>query len=419
MIPKRWTPCTDTTIRALKPQTAAYDVPDGDVPGLAIRVSPEGKKTFRLRFRIDGVQRAMTVGFYSLLSLKEARTLAKDALARAARGEDPTAPKRQARAKRRAGGTNEFVFTKVVARYGEVWCNRNMKPRSAEEAIRCLTVEWGRNAGFARRDVREITSEDIVVHLDRIVARGHHDANALSALRGLYKWLVGRKMVSVTPTADLRHNSKAKPRGRFLSDEEIVKVWKAADRIGFPYGHVVKLLMLTGTRREQVAGITWAEIDEAKHQWIIPHERTKKRRNSESNPHLVPLSSFVLRIIKSVPWLDDDFVFPAERADTKSGHVADWAAKKDELVKLSGVSDFRHHDLRRTMTTGLGALRLPSGKKVERHIKQMLIHHSAGNDDTMGKHYDLYEYEDEKREALQLWSDHVERLTTPLLMAAE
>ena len=86
MIPKRWTPCTDITIRALKPQTAAYDVPDRDVPGLAIRVSPEGKKTFRLRFRIDGVQRAMTVGFYSLLSLKEARTLAKDALARAARG---------------------------------------------------------------------------------------------------------------------------------------------------------------------------------------------------------------------------------------------------------------------------------------------------------------------------------------------
>ena len=399
---------TDLEIRALKPGDKAYERPVAGVGGLFVSVGKNGDKSFRLLYRVAPERKlhAMRIGPYPEVPLKQAVTDAKSAIGLAVKGVDPAAAIRKAREQ----ADPQFGFASLRRRYLDEHCAANLKPRSADEAARCLTNEWGRNAKFENKDVRTITAAMVVDHLSVISKRGSHDANALANLKGFYRWMKGKKVVTVAPTDGVRHNSKSKPRTRFLSDAEIVAVWKAAEKIGYPYGHVVKLFLLTCSRRNEVAGLQWSELDYDEARWIMPHERTKKRRNSEPKPHLVPLSTLALEVLKSCPRISDTFVFAAERSDNKTGHISNWDARKAELDRLTGLQGFNQHDTRRTVTTGLGRVKLPDGSKVARHVKQSLIHHSAGKDDTMGKHYDLYEYEDEKREALEAWANHIQGL---------
>ncbi len=399
---------TDLEVKALKPRDKPYELAVSGVSGLRLCVGKNGSKSFRLLYRVypERKLRPLRIGSYPAITLKQAKADALSALGLAIKGVDPAAAIRKAR----EVADPQFSFAVLRERYVNEHCNANMKPRSAKEAGRCLRVDWGDKAGLDKKDARTITPDLVVKRLSAINALEQHDANTLAVLKGFYKWLKGKQIVAVAPTDGVRHNSKSKPRSRYLNDEEIVRVWNAADKIGYPYGHVVKLFLLTCTRRNEVAGMQWSELDYDEARWIMPHERTKKRRNSEPKPHLVPLSSLALELLKSCPRSHDTFVFPAERSDNKTGHIANWNARKAQLDKLSGVEGFNHHDTRRTVTTGLGRIKLPNGQRIARHVKQALIHHSAGKDDTMGKHYDLYEYEDEKREALEAWSDHIRGL---------
>jgi integrase len=213
-----------------------------------------------------------------------------------------------------------------------------------------------------------------------------------------------RGAVPSNPFADLPMPSSIIKRERVLSDEEAGVIWRAAGEALLPYGAIVRLLMLTGQRREEVAGMTWAELSEDLATWTIPATRTKN-----GIPHLVPLSRPARDLLHA---LRSDgpgdvrarlaLVFPGERGTPFSG----WSKAKSALDTASGVSAWWLHDLRRTLATGLQRL----GVRLE--VTEAVLNHLSGSRAGVVGIYQRHDWAEEKRAALDAWSAH-------LLAAAE
>jgi integrase len=194
-------------------------------------------------------------------------------------------------------------------------------------------------------------------------------------------------------------------RERVLSDEEAGAIWRAAGEAPLPFGAIVRLLMLTGQRREEVAGITWAELSEDLATWTIPAMRTKN-----GIAHLVPLSQparellHALRSDKPRDVQDDThqraklaLVLPGERGTPFSG----WSKAKAALDTASGVSGWWLHDLRRTLATGLQRL----GVRLE--VTEAVLNHLSGSRAGVAGIYQRHDWAEEKRAALDAWSAHL------------
>jgi integrase len=191
--------------------------------------------------------------------------------------------------------------------------------------------------------------------------------------RACFAWATKRGTVTSNPFAELPMPNSITRRERVLTDEEAAAIWRAAGEAPLPYGAIVRLLMLTGQRREEVVGMTWAELSEDLATWTIPATRTKN-----GTPHLVPLSqpaSKILQVLRSDGTRDVQgahqraklaLVFPGERGTPFSG----WSKAKSALDTASGVSGWWLHDLRRTLATGLQRLgvRLEVTEAVLNHL---------------------------------------------------
>ncbi len=189
-------------------------------------------------------------------------------------------------------------------------------------------------------------------------------------------------------------------RDRVLSDAEIVAIWWVADRMGYPFGRLVQLLILTGQRRAEVGGMRWQEVDPLKGQWELPPGMQDRRHKSERR-HLVPLSSQVLGILQSLPRVHDELAFPARGKENAISGYSKWKRKLDQL---SGVKNWTLHDLRRTAATGMAAVGVPP------HVIERVLNHSTGTLGGVAGIYNRFQYLDECRQALERWSQHLESL---------
>ena len=142
---------------------------------------------------------------------------------------------------------------------------------------------------FGKRPIREITRRDIAKLLDDIVDRGSlsHANHVLAYFRAMLNWAVDREMIPDNPVARMKAPSTAVTRDRALDDDEIRLFWGACEGLGWPFGPLLKLLLLTGQRRGEVAGVCWSEIDLDKQTWTLPRERAKNDKE-----HTVHLSNF-------------------------------------------------------------------------------------------------------------------------------
>ena len=163
-----------------------------------------------------------------------------------------------------------------------------------------------------------------------------------------------------------------------------------AEQIGYPFGTIVKLLILTGQRRGEVAGLEWPEVDYAAAVWTIPAARSKNGR-----AHALPLAPVALATIKSLPRLSDSFAFPAR--GNEEATFSGWSKAKAQLDELAGVTDWTLHDLRRTTATRLAGLGIPP------HIVERILNHAGGSFAGVAGVYNRFEYGEEMREALKLW----------------
>jgi integrase len=328
----------------------------------------------------------MTVGRYPLLSLAEARARAERALREVSEGRDPAAAKKAARNR-----YADQLFTAVAEEFVEKHAKR--KTRTWRETERILKREFA--WPWKHRPIQDITKQDLNRVLDGIVARRAPIAanGALAAVRKLFNWAIERGYVSVSPCAGTQRPSKAVSRNRVLSHAELAAVWRAAADTPYPFGQVVQLLILTAQRRAEVVGMRWSELDLEQRLWSLPAARTKANRE-----HAVPLSELAVRIIRSVPRMHDDLVFPARGKDTAASGFSKWKRALDANSKAIG---WTLHDLRRTAATRMAEL------SVRPHVIEHILNHQMPG---VAGVYNRFEYLPEMREALAQWSEQISRI---------
>ena len=383
---------TELTIRKLTPKgNARIELWDDKMPGFGVRVSPRGTKSFVLMYYVAGRKRRLTLGRFPTMSLAKARKQAHEVLATIADGGEPelggkaTAP--------------VATFDAVISEFVTGHCARHNRPSHARETERLLrdrfATVWGKH------DARSITRGDVLQVLDAAVATGHLSTanHALSAVRKLFNWALERGLVDANPCTGISQPAPVHSRERVLSTTELAAVWHGTRSLSAPFSHIVQLLILTGQRRGEVAGLRWSEIDWINAVWSIPADRTKNKR-----AHAVPLSRLALDVVKSAPKIHDAFVFPARGNDeaTPSG----FSKTKRRLDAFAGVSEWTLHDLRRTTATHLAST------GVAPHVIERILNHSTGILGGVAGVYNRFQYLPEMRAALEQWAEQIGKLAS-------
>jgi integrase len=385
----------------LRPSEVRREVPDGLIRGLFFVLQPTGKASWAVRYRSAGQTRKLTLGTYPAINLKAARELASHALVKVAGGDDPAAEKQAAKKSERAPVGRDLV-EKVVETFIERYAKANT--RSWAETERMLKKEIV--GAWKGRHLSEISRADVHELLDGIVDRGAPIAanRILAAFRRMCAWAVERDIVKASPCDGVKSPSVARSRDRVLTDEELRAVWQAAESIGWPFGPLVKLLILSGQRRDEVAEMRWSEVDFDAKTWTLP--RTRAKNDVE---HAVPLSDAAIEILKTLPRVasKSGYVFTTNGTAPVSG----FARAKERLdAALAGVSPgmapWVIHDLRRTLASGCARLgiNLPVIEKVLNHV--------SGSFRGIVGVYQRHSFADEKRVALETWGRFVEQIVT-------
>jgi integrase len=377
---------TKSAIDALP--TSAKDIVywDSGCPGFGVKVTPKGHKVFIVLYRTGGAGsrlRKYTIGPYGRVTLHQARTAALKIFAARTEGRDPAAEKQQARRRLVADRVEDLV---------ELFINEHVsKTRSAREISRLLRRDiipsWG------TRSVHELGRRQVIDLVMEVAARGTPAAanKLLKVVKTLFGWCVGRAILDLSPAKGVAAPARERARDRVLDDKELTRIIRAARQIGGPYGGIVELLALTGQRREEVAQLTWDEIDLAGRTWTLPASRTKNGK-----PHIVHLSKEAIVVLMRGPKLGK-FVFSL--SGTKP--FQSFSAAKRELDKLCQVTGWRLHDLRRTCVSGMARL------GVAPHVADKVLNHQTGTISGVAAVYQRHEFLVERKDALERWGTHV------------
>ncbi len=362
---------------------------DADITGLAVKVTPKGKKTFMVQYRPGGrgsPTRKIFIGPFGEVTLHKARTEAKRIFGLRAEGRDPALERQQA--KQRAISNK---FADIAADFLAKHASQN---RTVDETARILKRDvlpkWG------KRSIHEIGKRDVNDLLDAIVARGSHVmANrTLANLRKLFNWCVSRGIITASPCEGISAPHREKARDRVLSDDELIAIFNAAKQMGGAFGAIIQMLILTAQRRNEVSEMTWNELDLNNDIWTIPGSRTKNEK-----PHFVHLSEQASAVLSSVLNVGA-FTFTSNGKTPFSG----FSKAKKRLDEFSGVTDWRLHDIRRTVTSGMAQLGIAP------HVADKILNHQSGTISGVAAVYQRHEFLDERKTALDAWGNYVQSL---------
>jgi integrase len=378
---------TDITIRNLKPGPVRYEMPDPAARGLYCIVQPSGHKSFAVRFRYEGKPKKLSLGN---ISLSAARKAVAHALHEVREGRDPCEAKSHTKQERRASQAS--TFQKVALQFLKL--ETGMKEDGDQVTFSGTMRTAGRRLRdlkrlvfptFGDRPITEIKRSEIVALLDQIQIRnGPVMADRmLAAMRAIMNWHTSRSDDFRSPIVRgmTRTKSKERARQRILSDDELRKVWTAANKAEGSFPALMKFLLLSGARRGEAADMTWAELKGG--DWELPAARNKTGLNL-----VRPLSQAALDVIQSQRREGSRYVFTA----TKDLPIVAFSKRKAEFDKASGTSSWRIHDLRRTARSLLSRAGVSSD-----HAERCLGHVIGGIQGV----YDRHEYYEEKKRAYE------------------
>ena len=377
------------------PTTKRQDVYDAEVPGLVLRLSLSGTKSWSFTYRTCGQPRRLSLGAYPGVSLKLARERARDARGAVQRGQDPVSEKKT---EKRDNQLNGF---KVCARD---FVTKYAKPRQRTWAETERILEKIVIPAWGDKPVKEIRRRDVVELLDKVAVRTPYQANRVRAyLSRLFKWLIEHEVLEISPVIGVTPRIKPQARSRILSDAELTALWKSTFIVGGIFGAAVRFLMTTGVRRNEASFLRWDELDGS---WAaMPASRMKAGRDFRA-----PLSPTALTIVEGMPRFEKcPYVFTTNARTPISG----WSKTKDKLDKLmeeelgEPISNWRLHDLRRTLASGLAMLGFRS------EVIKRVLGHVANTNDVTAVHYNWHNYDAEAMSAVQAWSNHIAKLTAP------
>jgi integrase len=358
--------------------------PKDRAAGLALRIRAAGSRKFVFFYRLGGRLLKFTIGDASGWTLDQARANARSLRVKVDRGENPATE----RATQRADAA--LLFSAVMRDYLDAR-RPEMKPRSHEECTRHLEKHWKPLHGVA---LSAIDRAAIAVHLKAIAKdSGAVTANRVrSTLSAMFAWAIGEGLCEANPVIGTNKRDEGGSRARVLTDAELAAVWNAAP--DNEYGTIVKLLMLTAQRREEIGGLEWSEIDLPGKMISLPAARTKNKR-----PHDVPLSSAAITLIEALPRR-------AGRAlvfGSGEGGYSGWSRSKEAIDAAAGLSEaWTLHDLRRTAATRMADL------GVLPHVIEAVLNHVGGHKAGVAGIYNRSTYAAEKRAALDLWASHLQ-----------
>jgi integrase len=380
---------------------------DASFPGLALRITDKGAKSWSVFYRLNGRLRRFTIGSYPAIKPAEARRAAQSALDTVRGGSDPIEEKRARREQQ------NDTFASVLEDYLERQAKPNTRRSTYLEMKRA--IERDALAKWQKRPIGSITKRDVIDLVDEIIARGARvQANrTLARLKTFFKWAAAKQRIAASPIADMELPTEEQTRDRVLSDDELRWLWTACSEIGWPFGPLVQLLVLTAQRRDEVAGMARAEIVFADETWTIPRERTKN-----GIAHEVQLCGTAMAILESLPHIGGaGLIFTTTGETPVSGFSrakrrlddAVLAAKRSELGKQKddAIADWTLHDLRRTAATGMARL------KILPHVVDRILNHTSGTIRGVAKIYNRFAYLDERRAALEAWGRYVDNLIIP------
>jgi integrase len=406
---------TERGLRALKPRPKQFTIWDSLIPPFGVRVSATGRKAFIVMRRPAGSTRPIrvTLGHYPALSLEQARTEASVALAELVAGKRPRQERQRRQDEQRE--IEETTFAAVAKRYlGHIGKRRTFT--AIEQLVeRELVSRWGDRpiASISRREI--IGAVEAVRDSKRRKGRRTLGGPAaawkvFTYTSRIFRFAVARDLLEHSPADHVSATEllgKKKVRQRTLSDSEIKALWQATEwstdesveiheRGRWPLAPFVRLLLLLGVRRGELAAARWGQIDLDRGTWLIPAEHSKT-----AEPHLVPLPAEAVRILRSLQqFVGGDLVFTM---DGRRG-LAAWTAIKRALDALTKLDSYTFHDLRRTARSNWSAL------GVAPHIAEQMLGHKAPGIIPV---YDTHRYEHERRAALELWSRRIAEIVAP------
>ncbi|MGO8840784.1 MAG: tyrosine-type recombinase/integrase [Methyloceanibacter sp.] len=398
---------TVKVIDGLRPAPAGmrYEIMDPAAPGLGVRVTDKGKRTFVLVGRFPGGKHPTRreIAEVGVLTLEAARQKARDWVALIKKGIDPRVEQERQRQ------TELRKQRHTLSAVAEEYLKRHVaKQRTAKKTERAIRVELLPTLGA--RPIIEVTREEVKDLLRAIIDRPAPRMAELvyQHIRGIFAWAgnEGTYGLEAAPTDKINPKlffGERKPRTRVLSDDELRAFWRASERIGYPFGAVFQLLLLTGCREAEIGSASWREISPDGTLLRVPAARFKSEVE-----HLVPLSDDARAVLETLPrFTRGDFIFTTTHGEKP---VSNYGKAKDRLDRCMAEElgyapeHFRVHDLRRTLRTRLSSLRVPF------EIAEMVIGHSRRG---VWGTYDKHEYLDEMSEALTAWSSRLRSIIDP------
>ena len=396
---------TKRTVDAVMLAAADQFLWDEDLRGFGLKTTPAGKKVYLLQYRLGGREsttKRMTIGTHgSPWTPASARDEAERLLAFVRQGRDPAAERDE---RRRVAVDLAFdsYATKFLQDYGKAtW--RSSTYDNAESYLRRYVTPV-----LKKKALPSIKRSDLSVIFDALPAnKPALPRNVFAQIRQLFGWAVERGDIERSPLQGFKAPGTVASRDRVLTDEELRLVWLGASELGSPFGPLFQLLMVTGQRREEGAGVDWRELHRAAAEWSIPAGRAKN-----GSAHTVPLSRLADSILSARAqgvdvWPKKGLVFTTTGKTPVSGFSRAKARLDETIAKLNEnepLEPWRIHDLRRTLATGLQRL----GVRFE--VTEAVLNHVSGSKSGVAGVYQRHDWKQEKRDALDAWARHVEQV---------
>ncbi|HEX9320564.1 MAG TPA: tyrosine-type recombinase/integrase, partial [Xanthobacteraceae bacterium] len=361
---------------------------DDTLRRFGIRLRAGGRRSWVIQYRIGRRQRRLTLGDAAVMNADAAREEAKRKLAKVDLGHDIQAEKIEAKARQ------HVTFGYVVNLYLETYAARR-RPKTVSDTKRYLTKHF---AVFADVPIDRIERKHVSARVREIATESGMTAaaRARAALSALFSWAMREGIATNNPVIGTNGRGEPSQRNRVLSADEIERIWRACR--DDDYGKILKLLILTGQRRQEIGGLRGDEIDLERAEIRLPPERTKNNR-----PHVIPLTPPAMQILEQVPRREGRvLLFGSGTAGYGGWHLA--KRKLDERVAITSSERLRPwtvHDIRRTVATGMADL------GVQPHVVEAVLNHVSGTKRGVAGTYNKSKYANEVKQALALWADHV------------
>lgn len=368
-------PLTDLLLRAAKPpERGTTTLWDGTLKHFGVRISSGGAKSFII---LLGSGRRQAIGRYPTITLAKAREKAKAILAERTLGKHRP---------------NSISWKKAIELYLAHVKTKN-RLRTYNEYERALR----RYFPFGDTKLADVTKQDISAKLTRLSETPSQQKHAAVYLKTFFNWAINEEYLTSNPLQSFKQG-KPRRRKRILNDDELRAVWDAAGQIGGLFGPIVKLMLLTGQRRGEIAGLLDSFFSRNQQTLTLPSSLTKNHLE-----HTFPVGQMAAALISAQLNSDDRrgsaFLFPSRTSIERPFNG--WSKCKRELDKSANIAPWTLHDLRRTFRSGLGRL------GVRPDIAERLVNHVSSRTE-MEETYDLWSYLPEMREAMEKWESHVE-----------